>query len=351
MCDQGDAATTLPSVLTVSVLDQSPIPAGASAGDALQTTLELARLADRLGYARYWLAEHHSFSALAGTAPEILAGHVAATTERIRVGSGGVMLPHYSPLKVAETFRMLEVLHPGRIDLGVGRAPGADPLTTFALKSGDRDPAADEFPNQLAELVGFLHGTIPDSHPFARIRVMPDSGDPPELWLLGSGGSSALYAAQFGVPYAYAHFISPTGGESLIASYREGFRATPTLDKPHVGICVSTVCAETNEAADELASSLRLWRLRLETGDPGQIPTVDEALDYAYSPAEQARLTELSTRFVVGSPERVRNQLLELVDRLDADELFVVTICHDQHARLRSYELLADAFGLQARAD
>lgn len=333
-------------MLSVSVLDQSPIPSGASAGDALQTTLDLARLADRLGYSRYWLAEHHSFRALAGTAPEILAAHVAAETQRIRVGSGGVMLPHYSPLKVAETFRMLEVLHPGRIDLGVGRAPGADPLTTFALKSGDRDPAADEFPNQLAELVGFLHGTIPDSHPYSRIRVMPDSGGPPQLWLLGSGGSSADFAAQFGLPYTYAHFISPGGGETLVARYREAFRATPTQQRSHVGICVSTICAETNEEAEQLASSLRLWRLRLETGDPGQIPTVEEALEYPYTAAETARLTELSARFVVGDADSVLNQLHALVERLDADELFLVTICHDQRARMRSYELLADAFGL-----
>ena len=335
-------------VLALSVLDQSPIPAGASAGDALETTLELARLADRLGYARYWLAEHHSFSALAGSAPEILVGHVAAATTHIRVGSGGVMLPHYSPLKVAETFSMLEVLHPGRIDLGIGRAPGADPLATFALKSGNRDPAADEFPNQLVELVGFLQGTIPDSHPYARIKVMPDSGDPPQIWLLGSGGSSAHYAAQFGMPYAFAHFISPTGGEPLVAQYREAFRASATQSEPHVGICVSTICAETDEEADELASSLRLWRLRLESGDPGQIPTVEEALGYPYTASEQARVSELASRFVVGSPDRVKRELLQLVERLGADELFIVTICHDQAARLRSYVLIADAFGLKS---
>ncbi len=333
-------------MLRVSVLDQSPIPAGATAGDALRTTIELAQLADGLGYERYWLAEHHSFSALAGTAPEILIGHVAGATERIRVGSGGVMLPHYSPLKVAETFRMLEVLHPGRIDLGIGRAPGADPLTTFALQARLRDPTADDFPNQLIELVGFLNGTIPDSHAFSRIKVMPDSGDAPALWLLGSGGSSANYAGQFGLPYAYAHFISPTGGERLASEYRKAFRATPEQAEPYVAICVSTVCAETEAEADRLAASLRLWRLRLERGDPGQIPTIEEALEYPYTPAEQARMSELATRLVVGSPESVREQLLALVERFEADELFVVTICHDQQARMRSYELVAEAFEL-----
>ena len=333
-------------MLRVSVLDQSPIPAGATAGDALRTTVELAQLADRLGYERYWLAEHHSFSALAGSVPEILMGHVASATNRIRVGSGGIMLPHYSPLKVAETFRMLEVLHPGRIDLGVGRAPGADPLTTFALQARHREPSADDFPNQLIELVGFLNGTIPDSHAFSRIRVMPDSGGLPALWLLGSGGSSAQFAGQFGLPYAYAHFINPTGGEHLAAEYRKAFRATPGQSEPYVGICVSAICAETDAEAERLAASLRLWRLRLERGDPGQIPTVDEALEYGYTPAEQARVSELATRFVVGSPDNARQQLLELVERLEADELFVVTICHDQTARLRSYELLAEAFGL-----
>lgn len=330
----------------VSVLDQSPIPAGASAGDALRTTIELARLADLLGYERYWLAEHHSFSALAGTAPEILAGHVASATSRIRVGSGGVMLPHYSPLKVAETFRMLEVLHPGRIDLGVGRAPGADPLTTFALQSRLRDPATDDFPNQLVELVGFLNGTIPESHAYSGIRVMPDGGEPPELWLLGSGGSSAHYAAQLGLPYAYAHFISPGGGEGLCDEYRKTFRPTDSRPEPYVAICVSAICAESDAEAERLAASLKLWRLRLERGDPGQIPTVEEALDYAYSPAERARMTELAVRFVIGSPDTAREQLLALVDRFGADELLVVTICHDQAARMRSYELLADAFAL-----
>lgn len=340
------AAEYAPRVLRVSVLDQSPIPAGATAGDALRTTLELAQLADRLGYERYWLAEHHSFSALAGTAPEILAGHVASATARIRVGSGGVMLPHYSPLKVAETFRMLEVLHPGRIDLGVGRAPGADPLTTFALQARHREPSADDFPNQLVELVGFLNGTIPESHAFSRIKVMPDSGGTPALWLLGSGGSSAHYAAQFGLPYAYAHFINPNGGEQLAADYRSAFRATAAQPDPYVAICVSTICADSEEEADRLAASLRLWRLRLERGDPGEIPTVEEALAYDYSPPELARMTELATRFVVGDPESARRQLLALVERFGADELFIVTICHDQRARLRSYELLAEVFEL-----
>ena len=333
-------------MLALSVLDQSPIPAGASAGDALRTTVELAQLADRLGYERYWLAEHHSFSALAGSVPEILIGHVASATSRIRVGSGGVMLPHYSPLKVAETFRMLEVLHPDRIDLGIGRAPGADPLTTFALQARHREPTADDFPNQLIELVGFLNGTIPESHAFSRIKVMPDSGEAPALWLLGSGGSSAHFAGQFGLPYAYAHFISPTGGEELARQYRAAFRPIPARPDPYVAICVSTVCAETDEEAEELAASLRLWRLRLERGDPGQIPTLDQARDYPYTPAEQARLTELSSRIVVGSPENAARQLRALVERFDADELFVVTICHDQQARMRSYELIAEAFGL-----
>ena len=338
-------------MLRVSVLDQSPIAAGATAGDALRTTLELAQLADSLGYERYWLAEHHSFSALAGSVPEILVGHVASATTRIRVGSGGVMLPHYSPLKVAETFRMLEVLHPGRIDLGVGRAPGADPLTTFALQARHRDPTADDFPNQLIELVGFLNGTIPDSHAFSRIKVMPDSGAAPALWLLGSGGSSAQFAGQFGLPYAYAHFINPSGGERLASDYRKAFHSTSAHAAPYVGICVSTICADSDEEAERLAASLRLWRLRLERGDPGQIPTVEEALEYPYTPSEEARVNELASRFVVGGPESVHRQLLALAERFEADELFIVTICHDQSARLHSYQLLAEAFDLSGSSD
>ena len=333
-------------MLRVSVLDQSPIPAGSTAGDALRTTVELAQLADWLGYERYWLAEHHSFSALAGTAPEILIGHVASATERIRVGSGGVMMPHYSPLKVAETFNMLEVLHPGRIDLGIGRAPGADPLTTYALQARHRDPGADDFPNQLIELVGFLNGTIPESHAYSGIRVMPDSGEPPALWLLGSSGASAQFAAQFGLPYAYAHFISPGAGERMCRQYREEFKSAGPGSEPYVAICVSTICAGTDAEAERLASSLKLWRLRLERGDPGQIPTVEEALEYPYSPPEQARLAELTTRFAIGGPERAREQLLALVERFGTDELMIVTICHDQQARMRSYELLAEALEL-----
>ena len=338
-------------MLRLSVLDQSPIPSGATSVDALHATLDLAEAADRLGFHRYWLAEHHSFQALAGTAPEILISQVAARTTRIRVGSGGVMLPHYSALKVAESFRMLQALFGDRIDLGIGRAPGSDQLTAAALRSGGGPATAAEFPEQVAELLGFLHGTLPADHPFSRIHVMPEAPVAPDVWLLGSSGDSAAYAAYFGLPYSYAHFISPHGGPQQIGAYKERFRAGPSRSAPEASMCVSAICADSDAEAQRLAASVRLWRLRLERGDPGPIPSVEEAESYRYTPAEEARMMELATRFTVGAPEHVAERLSQLAHTHGVSEVLVVTICHDFAARIRSYELIADVFRLGASAD
>ncbi len=338
-------------VLTLSVLDQSPIPSGATSADALQATLDLAEVADRLGYHRYWLAEHHSFRALAGTAPEILISQVAARTRRIRIGSGGVMLPHYSALKVAESFRMLQALFGDRIDLGIGRAPGSDQLTAAALRSGGGPATVAQFPEQVAELLGFLHDSLPTDHPFARVRVMPEPSGAPDVWLLGSGGDSAACAAYFGLPYSYAHFINPHGGPQQISAYSERFQAGPYRSSPEASMCVSTICAESDSEAQRLASSLRLWRLRLEQGDPGPIPSVEEAEFYPYTPAEEARMMELATRFTVGAPEHVADRLSELAEAHGVSEVLIVTICHDPRARIRSYELIAEAFGIGTKTE
>jgi luciferase family oxidoreductase group 1 len=327
-------------VLTLSVLDQSPVPEGSTPADALRETLRLAELCDSLGYRRYWLAEHHNTGGLAGSAPEVLIGQVAARTSRLRVGSGGVMLSHYAPLKVAESFRVLEALFPGRIDLAVGRAPGSDQLTAAALAPGGRGFSASEFPAQVADLVSYVNGGR------GPIRAQPLGETAPAVWLLGSSATSALLAAQFGLPCSFAHFINPVGGPEVLAAYRERFRPSPFLAEPQASIGVGVICAETDDEAQRLASSLRLWRLRLERGDPGPVPTPEEALAHEYTEVERVRLAQNESRLVVGSPARVRAELDALAAAYGVDEVVVVTICHDQAARRRSYELLAKAFEL-----
>jgi luciferase family oxidoreductase group 1 len=318
----------------VSVLDQSPVPEGSTGPDALRNTLDLARLADRLGYHRYWLAEHHGLS-LAGPSPEVLIGPVAAVTGRIRVGSGGVMLPHYSPFKVAESFSLLAGLYPGRIDLGIGRASGTDPLTTYALQRDRREVAPDDFPQQLAELLAHFDRSLPADHPFARLgHTLPGGDERPEIWLLGSSPQSAVWAAQLGLPYAFADFINPNGAE-IARSYRE------RADAPHVAVGVWAICADTDEEAERLASSIAMSMAMLRQNRPIPVPPVDKALRYlAQHPAPGGR------RRIVGAPETVRAGIEEVAAAYGADEVIVVTITYDHGARRRSYELIAEAFGL-----
>ena len=236
-------------MLTLSVLDQSPVRQGVTPRDALLETIELARHVEALGYRRYWLAEHHATPALAGSAPEIMIARIAAETRHIRVGSGGVMLSHYSSLKVAEQFRMLETLHPGRIDLGIGRAPGSDQLTAAALAHGPGALGIEYFPNQIADLIGYFEHTIPAEHPFSRIRLMPDGETLPEIWILGSSEQSPLFAAYFGRAFSFAHFITDEGGPEIMASYKAQFRPSSALAKPQASIGVFVICAETEERA------------------------------------------------------------------------------------------------------
>jgi luciferase family oxidoreductase group 1 len=325
--------------MRLSVLDQSPIAAGSTGADALRNTLDLARLADELGYHRYWLAEHHGGPMLAGPSPEVLIGPIAAATSRIRVGSGGVMLPHYSPLKVAENFSILSALYPGRIDLGIGRASGTDPLTTFALQRDRRQAAADDFPQQLAELLGYFDGTIPAEHPFARLAgSLPGRPERPETWLLGSSAQSAIWAAQLALPYAFADFINPDGAE-IAKLYRERCEG---VARTAVGAWV--ICAETDEEAQRLAASSRMTLRLLRQGQLIAVPPPEQAVAYL---AEQGASEGLGgRRGVIGSPATVRAGVEELASEYGAEEVIVVTITYDHAARRRSYELIAEAFDL-----
>ena len=338
--------------MRLGVLDQSPVPEGSSGADALRQTIELARLADRLGYSRYWVAEHHGGPLLAGPSPEVLIGPIAAATSRLRVGSGGVMLPHYSPLKVAESFSVLAGLFPGRIDLGIGRAAGTDPTTTYALQRDRREPSPDDFPQQLAELVAYLRDEMPADHPFARHAALPGLPEAPELWLLGSSMQSALWAGELGLPYAFADFISAVGAP-YAAEYRARFAPSPDLAQPYTVVAVSAICAETDEEAERLASSVTMAMRMLRRGRPIPLPTPERALAWLAeegarprSPIDPARRP--TRRMITGAPAKVRAGIEDVAAEYGAQEVLVATITHSPEARRRSYELIAGEFGLTA---
>jgi len=333
-------------MVTLSVLDQSPIRRGATPQDAINETLRLAEITDRLGYRRYWLAEHHNSGGLACASPEILIPMVAARTRNLRVGSGGVMLSHYSPLKVAETFRMLEALYPGRIDLGIGRAPGSDGRTARALAHGPGALGVEQYPEQLADLYGFLTDDFPPNHPFRGIRAMPAGPQVPEIWLLGSTAESASLAAHFGWAFSFAQFISPEGGEGIVKAYRRHFKPSPLLSEPRASLGVSITCAETEEEAERLCWSRWYWRATAFGGGRGGVPPVEEALAHQYSDQEREYVEYMRRLSIHGTPEQVKARLLAMAEEYDVDEFVVVTITYDFAARVRSYELLAEAFNL-----
>ncbi len=318
--------------LRLSVLDQSPIPEGSSAGDALRNTLDLARAADRLGYSRYWLAEHHATPGLACASPEVMIGPVAAATKNLRVGSGGVMLPHYSALKVAETFSMLSGLFPGRIDLGLGRAPGSGAAVARALQRDRRLPPPDDFPDQLTELLGYF-----DS-PATRFTL-------PEFWLLGSSPDSAIWAAERGMPYAFADFINPNGAP-LAQYYREHFQPSPLLDKPKTAVCVWAICAETQEEAVRLSLSARMMMLLLFRGQLIPVPPIEKAEEFLAKENAAPQTLPIQRRIITGDPQHVRAAIEVVAADYSADEVFIVNILYDHTARVRSYELVAHALGL-----
>jgi luciferase family oxidoreductase group 1 len=336
-------------VVLLSVLDQSPIAEGSTGAEALHNTIDLAQLTDRLGFHRYWVAEHHGGPMLAGPSPEVLIGPIASATEGIRVGSGGVMLPHYSPLKVAESFTILAGLYPGRIDLGLGRAAGTDPLTTFALQRDRRQAAPDDFPEQLAELLAYFEDNLPEDHPFRHLAAtLPGRPELPQPWLLGSSPQSAIWAGELGLRYAFADFINPQGAE-IAALYRERFAAVRDLQAPRTAVAVWALCAPTDEEAQRLASSSRMSMTLLRRGQLIAVPPPDKAMAFLAREGLQPGDAPRGRRAIVGSPEKVRAGVEAVAQEYGADEVIVVTITYDHGARRRSYELLAEAMGLEPR--
>ncbi|HSC97148.1 MAG TPA: LLM class flavin-dependent oxidoreductase [Burkholderiales bacterium] len=333
--------------MRIGVLDQSPVISGHSPAQAVHETIRLAQAAEQLGFHRYWLAEHHSIAALADPCPEILLARVAAATSRIRVGTGGVLLPYYSPLKVAEQFRMLEALYPGRIDLGIGRAPGGDQITALAMGEG-RYPGAEHFPEQVQYLVAYLDGALPPDHPFAGVKVMPAGRSAPEVWLLGSSDYSGALASRLGLRFAFAHFISADGGDVVMRDYQRHYEPSRREPAPQALLCVFVICAETSAEAERLAGSIDLRRLNMDHGVNAPVPSEEEARNYLYTEADRRRIAHHRRRVVLGEPAAVRDRLLEMKTQFQADELMAITITGSYDTRLRSYELLAEAFGLAA---
>ncbi len=331
--------------MRLSVLDQSPIVHGHSPADALARTVELAQATEALGYHRYWLAEHHNMRGLADPCPEIMVARVAAATSRMRVGTGGVLLPYYSALKVAEVFRMLEALFPGRIDLGIGRAPGSDQVTARAL-SGNAFYDFDQFPVHVQETVAFLDDALPADHPYARVKAMPAGPTAPEVWLLGSSDYSGSLAAYLGLRFAFANFISAHGGDGVTRAYRDSYRPSAREPVPQAMLTVFAICADTEAEAERLAAPIDLRRLQMARGFDAPVATTEMALAMDYSAEDRALIRRERARAIVGSPALVRDRIEALRESYGADEVMVITITGDYAARLRSYELLAREFAL-----
>ena len=330
----------------LSVLDLCPVPTGQPASEALRRSVDLARHAEQWGLRRFWVAEHHNLPGIASSAPAVLAGQIAAVTSKIRVGSGGVMLPNHPPLTVAEQFGTLEALHPGRIDLGIGRAPGTDRVTARVLRrqvfqDGAEGLPTPDFPAQLAELRGYFAGPAAQASPDGEVRAIPAEGNTPAVWLLGSTGYSAEIAGQLGVPFAFAHHVSPANARPALALYRRAFRPSPQLPEPYSLISVFVLCAGDGQAARWLHGPARLSALRQRTGRPATLPSPEEAAEYHYSAAEQDVIAELTASHVVGDPQTVLGQLDRLLTDTGADELMATTATFAHADRLASYQLLA----------
>jgi len=329
--------------IKLSVLDQSPVKTGSNSARALQETIELAKLCDQLGFYRYWVAEHHASDALAGCSPEVLLGRLGAETQQIRLGSGGVMLPYYSPYKVAENFKILQTLYPDRMDLGVGRAPGTDPFTAAAIRYGSR-VGAEHFPNMVVDLQALLNDEDPRTPGMEKARAFPVVATPPEMWMLGSSEDSAVLAGLTSLPYNFAYFINPNISPDIFKLYRERFTAGPNLKTPWTCLTLFSIAADTEEEALRLSRSRDLWYCRLLQGNPGPFPSVADAIDYPYSAGELRAIEENRGKRAVGSAEQVKEKILNLAAQFQADEIMLVTITHDPEARRRSYQLLAEVW-------
>jgi len=324
----------------LSVLDLAPVAAGSTSAQALRNSLDLAMQVERLGYRRYWVAEHHNMPGIASSAPAVLIGHIASVTTTLRVGSGGVMLPNHAPLVVAEQFGMLEAFHPGRIDLGIGRAPGTDQLTAAALR-GTPYISADTFPRDLGQLLAYFEEGQTEDPLSQRITAVPAKGNVPAFWLLGSSDYGAQVAGYLGLPFAFAHHFSPDNTLPALDAYRASFRPSSTLEAPYAMVAVAVVCADSDDRAATLALPSALSFLRLRSGRPGLLPTPEDAAQYPYNPTERAFIEQRQQHQVIGSPSTVLRGLSSLLEQTQADELMLTTVVHDHADRLRSYELVA----------
>lgn len=334
--------------IELSVLDQSPISEGSTASEAFAETACLAQEAEKLGFNRFWVSEHHFSSSLAGSSPEVLISHLAARTSTLRIGSGGVMLPHYSPYKVAENFRVLEALYPGRIDLGVGRAPGGLPLVTQALQEG-KELGVNYYPEQLDDLTGYLHDSLDEAHPFGGLLATPLVASAPDIWLLGSNGDSARLAARKGAAFAFAQFIN--GDEEMgieaMHTYFENFQPSQLGDAPRSLVAIFAVCAETEEQAQQIATSLDLSILMTLQGmRPEGVPSMEKAQNFAYSSHDKYLIRQNRKRMIIGTKEQIKQKILDLSEAYETNEFMIVTITYRFEDKLNSYRLLADAFGL-----
>jgi luciferase family oxidoreductase group 1 len=335
--------------LRLGVLDQSPVMVGSTPGDALQRSIGLAKRVDELGYSRFWMSEHHAMDTLACTAPEVMLARIGAETQRIRIGSGGIMLPHYSALKVAEVFRTLHALYPGRVDLGIGRAPGGGPVEALALKRDRKSRPLDDFPEQVAELLAYFEKTFPAGHPFANLRVSPEVAGAPDVWMLGSSLWSSAAAVEFGLPYAFAHFFSPVHTRAAIETYQRGFHRLErpgARTAPEATVAVGVICADTAEEADFLGASVRLLQRRIRTGDRRPVASPEDAVRELAMFGDMAVEEGEWPRYFVGTPNVVGQQLRAMAGELGIGEVIVNTIVWDHAKRVRSYELLAEEFGL-----
>src|SRR5262245_43695300 len=336
-------------MVPLSILDLSPVTTGTTGAQALHNSLDLARFADRLGFTRYWVAEHHNLPNIASSAPDIMIGQIAAATRHMRVGSGGVMLPNHAPLQVAERYKVLEGLFPGRIDLGIGRAPGTDPVTSYALRRRQDDPASDDFLDRFQELLAFEQELFPDNHPFRKVRPMPQDVPLPPIYLLGSSGYSAQLAAHVGAGFSFAHHFSDFDPVMPMMTYRAQFQPSASLDKPHAILAAHVVMADGDTEADRLASSVDLNFARRRQGVYSPIPSPEEAAAHDYSPTDRALIAHNRARLIVGGKGTVMARLEPLIRDTKADELMVTTMVYDHEARKHSYALLAEAFGLKPK--
>jgi luciferase family oxidoreductase group 1 len=328
--------------LRLSVLDLAPVPSGVSVGDALRRSIDLARRAEALGFERYWVAEHHSMPGIASSSPAVLIAHLAMATSTMRIGSGGVMLPNHAPLAIAEQFGMLEAIHPGRIDLGLGRAPGTDGLTARALR-GTRLHESEDFLERMGELFAFFRSTFPADHPYARIQAVPGAGHLPDVWVLGSSDWGAQVAGGMGLPFAFAHHFGMGGTEQALDLYRSSFRPSDVLDRPHAMIGVQVLAADTEARARWLAGASALGFLRLRQGQPGTMPTPEEAAAHPYTESERTFLDHRLRSAILGTADQVRDGLIDIATRYELDEVMITTSTHAHEDRVRSFELVASS--------